>query len=93
MFVRKWVDYSFKYGLGYILSDHSSGIMFNDKSSILASEGRKTFSVVPQDCSDGPFKEYSQDSHEVLSEELSQKVKLFRSFTKYLRDKKDAKAS
>ena len=36
-FVRKWVDYSSKYGLGYLLSDRSTGIYFNDASKIVLS--------------------------------------------------------
>lgn len=31
-FVKKWVDYSSKYGLGYLLSDRSTGIYFNDRT-------------------------------------------------------------
>lgn len=35
VWVRRWVDYSSKYGLGYILSNGSSGVFFNDNSKIL----------------------------------------------------------
>lgn len=35
IFVKKWVDYSSKYGLGYLLSDGSTGIYFNDSSKII----------------------------------------------------------
>lgn len=34
-FVKKWVDYSSKYGLGYLLSNRSTGIFFNDCSRIV----------------------------------------------------------
>ncbi len=34
-FVKKWVDYSSKYGLGYLLSNKSTGIYFNDCSKIV----------------------------------------------------------
>ncbi len=34
-FVKKWVDYSSKYGLGYLLSNKSTGIYFNDCSKII----------------------------------------------------------
>lgn len=34
-FVKKWVDYSSKYGLGYLLSNRSTGIYFNDCSKIV----------------------------------------------------------
>lgn len=34
LFVKKWVDYSSKYGLGYLLSDGSTGIYFNDSTKM-----------------------------------------------------------
>jgi polo-like kinase 1 len=34
IFVKKWVDYSSKYGLGYLLSDGSTGIYFNDATKM-----------------------------------------------------------
>mmetsp|Transcript_5749 Transcript_5749/g.4936 ORF Transcript_5749/g.4936 Transcript_5749/m.4936 type:complete len:174 (-) Transcript_5749:1115-1636(-) len=33
--VKKWVDYSTKYGLGYILSNGASGVFFNDSTKII----------------------------------------------------------
>jgi polo-like kinase 1 len=33
--VKKWVDYSSKYGLGYLLSNGSSGVFFNDSTKII----------------------------------------------------------
>ena len=33
--VKKWVDYSSKYGLGYILSNGSVGVFFNDSTKIV----------------------------------------------------------
>ena len=35
VFVKKWVDYSSKYGLGYLLSDGTTGVYFNDSSKII----------------------------------------------------------
>ena len=35
MWVRKWVDYSSKYGLGYLLSNGSTGVFFNDSTKIV----------------------------------------------------------
>ena len=39
VFVKKWVDYSSKYGLGYLLSDGSCGIYFNDATKMVVDEG------------------------------------------------------
>lgn len=34
--VNKWVNYSVKYGYGFILSDSSIGVCFNDNTKIVA---------------------------------------------------------
>jgi polo-like kinase 1 len=41
--VKKWVDYSSKYGLGYLLSNSSTGVFFNDSTKILMSSDGHTF--------------------------------------------------
>ena len=33
--VKKWVDYSSKYGLGYLLSNGTTGVFFNDSTKII----------------------------------------------------------
>ena len=33
--VKKWVDYSSKYGLGYLLSNSATGVFFNDSTKII----------------------------------------------------------
>ena len=33
--VTKWIDYSSKYGLGYILNNGNTGVYFNDSTKIL----------------------------------------------------------
>lgn len=33
--VKRWVDYSTKYGLGYLLSDGSTGVYFNDSTKMI----------------------------------------------------------
>ncbi|MCB0368663.1 MAG: hypothetical protein KDD45_04250 [Bdellovibrionales bacterium] len=41
VYIKKWVDYSSKYGLGYLLSDGTTGIYFNDATKmVLDSTGR-----------------------------------------------------
>ena len=35
VWVSKWVDYSEKYGLGYLLSNNACGVYFNDSSRII----------------------------------------------------------
>jgi hypothetical protein len=35
VWVKKWVDYSSKYGLGYLLSNNATGVFFNDSTKII----------------------------------------------------------
>jgi polo-like kinase 1 len=35
IWIKKWVDYSSKYGLGYMLTNGSTGVFFNDSSKII----------------------------------------------------------
>lgn len=42
--VKKWVDYSNKYGLGYLLTNGATGVFFNDNTKIvLEPKGRLIF--------------------------------------------------
>ena len=34
-FIRKWIDYSNRYGVGYLLSNSAVGVYFNDFSKII----------------------------------------------------------
>ena len=46
-YVLKWVDYSRKYGLGYILSNQSSGALFNDRvKMIIESTEKESFKII-----------------------------------------------
>jgi polo-like kinase 1 len=46
VWVKKWVDYSSKYGLGYILSNGSTGVFFNDSTKIILRQGEPTFHYI-----------------------------------------------
>jgi POLO box duplicated region len=37
VWVTKWVDYSSKYGLGYLLLNGGTGVYFNDSTKIILS--------------------------------------------------------
>jgi hypothetical protein len=41
--VKKWVDYSSKYGLGYLLSNLATGVFFNDSTKIIIDPNGKNF--------------------------------------------------
>jgi polo-like kinase 1 len=52
VYVVKWVDYSSKYGLGYLLSNHNVGIYFNDLSKIVCNPKGTNFLFVERNSND-----------------------------------------
>lgn len=79
MWVKKWVDYSSKYGLGYILSDNSVGVCFNDATKIV---GRgPTFQYAQRR---GNSDEVTLHSFQDYPPELKKKVTLLEHFKKHL---------
>lgn len=77
-YISKWVDYSHRYGLGYQLSDASTGVYFNDSTSI----------ILPNRCSHFTYVQSSDvtESHKVdiPPKELEKKVYLLRHFKGYM---------
>ena len=43
VWVNRWVDYTSKYGLGYMLANGSIGVYFNDSTKIILSSDNDTF--------------------------------------------------
>jgi len=67
--VTKWYDYSSKYGLGYVLSNGTVGVCFNDGCKLIAPPG-DDFEFIVRNSSDKKevqtrysFKDYPQDIH------------------------------
>ena len=81
-FVKKWVDYSNKYGLGYVMSNNFIGVYFNDHSKFICNE-RGEFQVIQK-------KKNSDEevcecfSLEKFPDDLKKKVTLLEHFRKYL---------
>jgi polo-like kinase 1 len=84
--VTKWVDYSTKYGLGYLLSDQSAGVFFNDSTKIVVEHKGNCFYYYER-------KAISQtEKQDVLQKyffadfpkELQKKVTLLEHFKSYL---------
>ena len=92
--VKKWVDYSSKYGLGYLLSNGFSGVYFNDSSKIILNPTTKDFFYIERK---GPEKTEVVAIHNMdnFPKDLQKKVTLLQHFTNYLdgenNDKKDEK--
>jgi hypothetical protein len=50
--VLEYVDYSTKYGVGYLLSDNSFGVFFNDSTKILYEPSEKVFHYLDRKTAD-----------------------------------------
>ena len=88
IWVSKWIDYSSKYGLGYLLSNGDSGVVFNDSSKIVIQSGSKRFFYIERASNK---KEYSAAySCEDYPQELYKKFTIFQHFRGYLEADKEA---
>ncbi|KAK9453786.1 kinase-like domain-containing protein [Dipodascopsis uninucleata] len=83
LFISQWVDYSNKYGLGYQLSDGSSGVYFNDSTTIVMASNEKVFDYIinTSNRSIVERQRYTVDSYPM---ELSKKLYLVRHFRAYM---------
>lgn len=83
VYVSKWVDYSTKYGLGYLLSDGTAGVVFNDSTRITMSSVGQKFEYMEKK---------PEQKREILStysvsnvpKELNKKYLLLQHFKNYL---------
>lgn len=78
--VKKWIDYSSKYGIGYALTNGSCGVYFNDSSKMLAL-GDDQFCYIDKIAKEDVCKKYSFSDYPT---ELKKKVSLFGHFKGYL---------
>ena len=81
--VKKWVDYSSKYGLGYLLSNGFSGVFFNDSSKIILNPSTSQFNYIERRMTD---KQEIVSTHSMndYPKELQKKVTLLHHFKNYL---------
>lgn len=75
VWVKKWVDYSSKYGLGYYLSNEATGVFFNDSTKIVLDPNGYHFDYMERRSSDRQDigKEYTLTEY---PKELQKKVTL-----------------
>jgi polo-like kinase 1 len=83
VWVQKWVDYSSKYGLGYLLSNGSIGVFFNDSSKIILETGTSDFNYIERKLPDRQEVIYPNNLNS-YSDELKKKVTLLQHFKSYL---------
>lgn len=83
LWVNKWVDYSNKYGLGYMLSNGCAGVYFNDASKIIANSKGDSFQYISRS---GNGREETMVQHIIpnFPPELQKKVTLLQHFRKHL---------
>lgn len=78
--VKKWIDYSSKYGIGYALNNNMIGVYFNDSTKMLTCSEDSFFYIERVEREDvikkHSFKDYPN--------ELKKKVSLFNHFKGYL---------
>ena len=82
--VKKWVDYSSKYGLGYLLSNGYSGVFFNDSSKIILNPETKVFFYIERRSSDRQEVIVTHTMDDYPKETLQKKVTLLQHFKNYL---------
>ena len=81
--VKKWVDYSSKYGLGYLLSNGFSGVFFNDSSKIILNPKTNVFFYIERRTTDRQevIVNHKLDNY---PPDLKKKVTLLQHFKNYL---------
>jgi len=83
IWVKKWVDYSSKYGLGYLLSNNFTGVFYNDSSKIIYDPKTNLFNYIERRTSD---KQEIVSSYKLTDypKELTKKITLLQHFRSYL---------
>lgn len=83
IYVKKWVDYSSKYGLGYYLSNGSSGVFFNDSTKVILDPNGNYFEYMERKQQE---KVDIVQTHtlQVYPKALKKKVTLLQHFQSYL---------
>jgi polo-like kinase 1 len=81
VWVMKWIDYSRKYGLGYLLSDGSFGVYFNDATKMTMSANGCTFYYIENSNKQETPSTHTLDNYPAT---LEKKVTLLLHFRKYL---------
>lgn len=78
---KKWIDYTSKYGLGYILSNGAVGVFFNDATKIIMDPAGKSFCYCERKAKEDVKLEHTMDDY---PEALEKKVTLLAHFKSYL---------
>ena len=90
--VKKWVDYSSKYGLGYLLSNQATGVFFNDSTKIIIDPNGHTFYYYERKAVSTSEKQDVMQTYNLTDfpKDLQKKVTLLQHFRSYLENNKEA---
>ncbi|CDW76958.1 protein kinase domain protein [Stylonychia lemnae] len=89
--VKKWVDYSSKYGLGYLLSNQATGVFFNDSTKIIIDPNGHTFYYYERKAVSTSEKQDVMQTYNLTDypKDLQKKVTLLQHFRSYLENNKE----
>ena len=87
--MKKWVDYSSKYGLGYTLSNGTVGVYFNDNTKMLKDATGKLVTYFERNSAN---RQEQVDTYVITEapKEIQKKVLLLKHFGEYLEGNKDS---
>lgn len=92
IWVVRYVDFTSKYGLGFLLNTGAAGVYFNDSTKIILSANGEIFQYIERKCADGnantSIMEHISQTHSIhwYPAELQKKVTLLCHFRNYLMD-------
>ena len=86
IFVTKWVDYSSKYGLGYLLNNGCIGVYFNDCTKIIINPKTNNTGYIERKMSNEKDMVYSFNLKSVPKEIPKIKLSILENFKKYFED-------
>ena len=88
IFVKKWIDCSDKYGIGYLLSNGSYGVYFNDSSNVVMGQSSSKIYYIEKKSAEKKNEIACYDL-EHYPKEIEKKIKLFQYFQNYLNQKQN----
>ncbi|OMJ66053.1 hypothetical protein SteCoe_37238 [Stentor coeruleus] len=83
VWVKSWVDYTHKYGLGYVLSNSGGGFYYNDMSKIICDLKTESFKYISKKADNNDETVVSQ-SFANVPDALQKKVSIIRHFLKHI---------
>ena len=85
IFITKWVDYSSKYGIGYLLSNNLIGVYFNDCTKLIYNPRTTKLSFIERNATKDKDMMYNFGIKEA-PKELQKKILIFQQFKKYFEE-------